>query len=263
MKMVVATKNNDIQRGFTLIEIIIVVSLMVVVYGVIAPQVSRITGSQAPSLMSRLGGDVRAAFDMAVLHNKNYRLVFDLGSNTYWLEELTSGKFFLKSPDSEPSIFDIALAEGNADEVFNDWFARFEEEAGESFTDPATDEEIPPTSPVLEAKMRLKDLEIPSWTKVANLEWNVRDLNPTLLFMGLQTENSPEYFSLESLGERNKVYINFFPNGYVEKAYLHIGYNDGNDKLDPEQKPYTVITLPSRGMANIEVGKLEFKLNEG
>ena len=237
---------------------------MVVVYGVIAPQVSRITGSQAASLLSRLGGDVRAAYDMAVLHNKNFRLVFDLGSHKYWLEELSSGKFYLKSPDAEPSQFDEALAEGNAEEVFDDWFASFEDQAGDSFKDPNSDDEIPPTSPVLEAKNRLKDLEIPSWQKVANLEWDVRDFNPSLLFMGIQTENTAEYHSLENLGEeRTKVYIHFFPSGYVERAFLHIGYNNGSDKLDNDQKPYTLITLPNRGVANLEVGKLEFKLNDG
>ncbi len=262
MKTVVTTTSKDKQTGFTLIEIIIVVSLMVVVYGVIAPQVSRITGSRAPSLLARLGGDVRAAYDMAVLHNKNFRLVFDLGSHTYWLEELNDSQFYLKSPDAEPSQFEEALAEGDADEAFEDWFATIEEQAGESFKDPANDDEIPPTSPVLEAKIKLKELELPNWQMVTNLEWDVRDFNPTLLFMGVQTENSADYHSLETLGEKRKVFIHFFPNGYVERAYLHIGYNDGSDKLDAEQKPYTLITVPNRGVANLEVGKLEYKLND-
>ena len=260
----ITTNNkNKSNAGFTLIEIVVVVALMVSVYAVIAPQVARMTGNNVNTVLGRLNGDVRAAYDMAVLHNKNYRLAFDFKDHKYWLEVLVQGKFLISDPDSEVSQFKEFGDQEQAEAAFEEWFSTYENLAGEEYKDPDSDEVIKPASPVLAAKSKLKDLELPKWEKVENLEWAVREIAPTLLWMGIQTENTSEYFSWETLGENKVVYINFFPSGYVERAFLHIGYDDGNGKPDNNEKPYTLITFPNQGISNLEVGALEFKLEEG
>ena len=72
--------------GFTLIEVILVIALMAIVFILVVPNFNIVPSSEASSKINGLAGDIRAAYDMAVLHRKPYRLVFEFKTADYWLE---------------------------------------------------------------------------------------------------------------------------------------------------------------------------------
>jgi prepilin-type N-terminal cleavage/methylation domain-containing protein len=81
-----ASKEINKKAGFTLIEIIMVVSVIGIAYFYAIPQFNIITGTETAEKLGKLSEDVRSAYDMAVLHGKPHRMVFMLATGEYWLE---------------------------------------------------------------------------------------------------------------------------------------------------------------------------------
>ena len=74
------------ESGFSLIEIILVIAVMGSVFAMIIPNLGVIGTSEAAGKLSTLSGDIRSAYDLAVLNKKPYRMVFQFHSGDYWLE---------------------------------------------------------------------------------------------------------------------------------------------------------------------------------
>lgn len=232
--------------GFTLIEIIIVIATIVFVYSVALPQFSLRTGSEIASKIGRLVSDIRNAYDLAVLSGKNYRLVINFISGDYWLEEADQKDIVLgdEKGDHDPT----DAEEKERIEVFDERFKEYEDLAGETFTDPATDEEIKPVSPVVQAKDKLRP---PKWTKVTAQEWSSRTIGPFLIFQDVQAEHHKEKQTADDQGKDARAFIYFFPSGYVEKSVIHIAYRVGDSGVDTDKPPYTISVDPSTGTSDV------------
>jgi general secretion pathway protein H len=89
-------------HGFTLIELVITISLMVMIMAMVVPSVSNITGINLKTSASRLAGAIRFTYDLAARKNSSFRVVFDLDENTYWVES-SSEKFLLDRQKTEVS----------------------------------------------------------------------------------------------------------------------------------------------------------------
>lgn len=82
------------QRGLTLIEIMVAMTIAVVLFAAVAMSVGAITGSKAKAATGELAGTIRYIYDTANLSGKTCRLVFDMPSSreddekavTYWAE---------------------------------------------------------------------------------------------------------------------------------------------------------------------------------
>jgi len=249
--------NNKSTRsaGFTLIEIIIVISIVAVAYAVAIPQFSLVTGTNVAEKLGMLSGDIRSAYDMAVLRGKPHRLVFVLATGQYWLEEADRQNVFMgdemiqHDPTEEEAKLQL--------EEFDERFKEYETLAGQESKDAETGEAIPPSSPVLVAKERLKPAK---WTRVENIEWKSRDLGPELIFKAFQAEHHEQPQTFDELGIKARAFLYFFPSGYAEKAYMHIGYAEGRMKIDEDKKGYTVRIKPYEGIAEVESGYEEVDL---
>ena len=239
------------QSGFTLIEIVIVLALMGFVYVVAMPNFSG-GSNEIGAKLGRLSYDVRAAYDMAVFSGKYYRLVFHLASGDYWLEETDSKLVKLGFDDRETD--PTENEEKDMAEAFEIEFAQYKELAGEPIIDPESDKPIKVESPVLAAYDKLK---LPVWKKVENTEWSRRSLVDALIIRTMQAEHHKRKISLEEDGEQVRAFIYFFPNGYVEKAFLHLYYRKGDMGFDEEKEPYTIETHAWEGIATIEDGLVE------
>lgn len=252
------TKKNI--AAFTLIELIIVIALIASAYTLLLPNFSSQTASEVLSRLDRLSGDVRSAFDLAVLNRKTYRMVFEIHSGLYWLEETDQEDFFLassKEGEGDPS---PKKAKEMQDE-FETQFEKYTQLAGEAAKDPDSDKEIPQKTPVLEAKSRLKQAV---WKKVESIEWGNRQLTPLLIIKDMQAEHHPAPVTYDGTGSDEAYgHIYFFPSGYVERAYLHIYYMTGS-QIDESKAPWTVVTHPYRGEATVESGleKVDFNVRE-
>lgn len=243
--------------GFSLIEVILVVALIAFVYTVALPQLNMRTGAEVAQKMNQLAGDIRSAFDLSVLTGKTYRMVFMFNSGDYWLEEADRVDVFLGSDklDRDPS----EAEEKDAQVAWETKVQEYTELAGTIVVDPKKEKEIPPTSPVVTAKDKLKP---PKWTRVENMEWSQRSLGPFMMVMDMQAEHHGEKQDFSRDGNEARGMIYFFPSGYVERAYLHVAFKKDELQVDDTQQPYTVITNPYEGTAEVIPGYQEVNVHE-
>jgi prepilin-type N-terminal cleavage/methylation domain-containing protein len=246
-----------LDRGFTLIEIIIVLALMATLYAVAMPQFGVITGTTVANNLGRLSGDIRNAFDRAVLTGKIHRMGFNLVSGEYYLEETESPRIYTSS---EKQGRDPTEEESESQqEEFKEKMKAYKDLAGDEISTPDGDEKIQPTSPIVEASERIAP---PEWRKVDSTEWGPRSIGPELIFMDIQAEHHASKQAAEELGEKGRAFIYFFPAGYVERSVIHIGYRKNEREVDETLSPYTLKTSPMVGIAAVESGYVELDVNE-
>jgi len=110
-------KGNNL--GFTLIEILIVLTIITMVLSIGIPAVQNVTYQRVNSSTRRFIGLIRTVRNDAVLLQTIYRLVLDLENKTYWVESQKSFKPIseIVEPDkkrknkSEPPPSDFSFAE--------------------------------------------------------------------------------------------------------------------------------------------------------
>lgn len=245
------------QSGFSLIEVLIVVALIAFVYGVALPQLNLRTGAEIATNVNRLAGDIRSAYDLAVLSGKTYRMVFMLGTGDYWLEQADHDAVFLGEDR-----LDRDLTQQEEQDLAQDVDSKFQEYtelAGRTIVDPEGDKEVAPESPILGARDRLSR---PKWTRVENMEWNSRSLGPNLGIKSMQAEHHGLKQELADQGREARTMIYFFPNGYVERAFIQIAYKKDDFEIDDSKEGYTLITEPFEGTATIKDGWHEIDVRE-
>lgn len=92
-------------RGFTLIELVVVVAVMAVITVAVVTGVGNVRGASVQSETGKIAVAVRYTYNLTVLSGKVHRLVFDLDAGSYWGEEQTSDdpckQFLLPGEDDE------------------------------------------------------------------------------------------------------------------------------------------------------------------
>lgn len=74
-------------RGFTLIEILLVLAIIAMVTSVGIPAVGRLTYQRVAGTTRRFVGTLRSVRNDAILLNKIYRLAIDFENQTWWVEK--------------------------------------------------------------------------------------------------------------------------------------------------------------------------------
>lgn len=90
------------QAGFTLLEILIVLSLIVMVLGVGVPAVSKLTYQKLNSTSRQFVGILKTIRNDAILLNGIYRLGIDFDKQTWWVE--SQNKFSLLKEEADPKL---------------------------------------------------------------------------------------------------------------------------------------------------------------
>lgn len=245
------------QAGFTIIEILLVIALMGVILLLAVPNFNIVPGTEAAQKVGNLLGDIRAAYDMAVLHRRPYRLVFEFKSGDYWLEEADREQFLLGDAklDRDPSPEELKEQE----EEFKEKFASYIELAGKDVEDSENETVIKPTSPVVAAQDQLKPVV---WKMVENAEWNRRTVGPYYVVRGAQMEHHKKVQTLEELENLAYAHLYFFPQGYVERAVIYLAPTDLDDRSKLDEQTYTITTEPYEGIAEAVSGYIEVDLTK-
>jgi hypothetical protein len=180
-----------------------------------------------------------------------------MAKGDYWLEEADQEHFYIGADkvDRDPT-----EAEEKDDQLFYEQKMReYSDLAGQAVIDSSKDKEIPPVSPVVEAKLKLRKAQ---WTPVSNSEWSKRSLGPQLLIKEMQSEHHGRLQNFSELGENARGMIYFFPNGYVQKAVLYVYYKKDDFVPDESKEPYTVVTFPFEGIAEVNSGRINVDVHE-
>ncbi len=83
-------KKRNSGRGFTLIELTVVLFIIAVVMGIVVPRLMDLTGVELRSEVMRLSSTIRYVYSRAVFSKTAYfRIKFDLKKNEYWVEKCT------------------------------------------------------------------------------------------------------------------------------------------------------------------------------
>ena len=246
---------RNLQGAFTFLELIFVIAIVALIYTFAAPNLSVFTGAEQSVKLGALAADIRNAYDLSVLSRRPYRMVIDFVSGRYQLQTTEARDF--KLGDEKMARDPTFEEEKVRQETFDEEFEAYEEIAGDEVQDIDNDRTIQPVSPVLQAKEKLRPVQ---WYPVASRQWKNKTIGPYLMVMDMWAEHHAEKQTYEALEEEARGYLYFFPQGYVEKAVIHLALRDG-DRIDTSEPPYTLTTNPYLGTADVESGYKEYDVH--
>lgn len=214
------------QRGFTLIEVIVVIAVVAIMMGItvsfISPSPFRLLQQEARHVIAV----VRFAYNEAATQNRVHRIVFDLNENSYWVEE-GGEDFVIGAEDGNASEAGVAVGDETEPEVVNE-----ETEAGSE----VEGEAVAPDTPTTGAS----DF-IPVDDSVAKKVVFHEDIQIKDIYVSHQ----------EGPIDEGHAYLYFFPTGLTEEAVIH--FSDLEEELN-----YSIIVNPITGRARVEPDYIEY-----
>jgi len=218
-----------IQSGFTLMELVVAMLLMVMLITVTVPFISSALGMKVRSSARQLAGTLRYVFDESVLQSSNYRVVFNLDRHTYQVE---------KCPGNSAILFRNADDRRLGEEQLADRIKRMEESARNGAL-----------------KSPLADSALQSCTTSSDPQLIPVQLEEPVTLLGVWTPQYPEVMRgnpdgpPEDPAEEMVAVVNFVKGGHAERAYIYL--SDGGDDV------YTLELEPLTGLVNLFDGELE------
>lgn len=201
--------------GFTLIELLATIVIMLVITVTVTIAISNIQRADLPAQAGKMAAAVRYLYNLAVINNQSYRLVIDIEAGEYWGEELPAESpcdvFLLESEGDQKQARKLQIQKDKKRK-------KGDGDGGETAAETAAFEQV-------------KDNLL---TK--------RHLDSKIEFRGAITAHHAD------VQEEGRVELNFFPSGYVEKAYIYMGTGD---------QTFTVETRSLLGTVRIHKEKLE------
>lgn len=82
----VSSSTDEFDQGFSLIELMVVIAIMGVIFGVALPSLSRFFGVSINTTTREMATTIRDTFNAAVVTGRTYRLVYDFEKKVYWAE---------------------------------------------------------------------------------------------------------------------------------------------------------------------------------
>jgi general secretion pathway protein H len=196
-------------RGFTLIEILIVVAVIGVVSLAAAPAVSSLTGANARSAAGEIAGASRYLFDTAALRHATCRMVLDLDGRTFGAE-------------CAPRL--VGVAKG----------------ADAAAADADDDEELERRFPDERDAERRRLLARSKFGAFTDRLLRRRELPGRTQIREVRVEGRREPIT------QGQAYVHFFPGGQAERAFIEVA--DGGTLYTVVVEPFTgrarVVTGP-------------------
>jgi prepilin-type N-terminal cleavage/methylation domain-containing protein len=214
------------ERGFTLFELIVAITIVGLILGVTVTQMDRILELDMKKTSNKLASTIRYLYNKSATEGLYIRLICDLNEQTYWVEATT-----------DPTKVSADMDSGDETEE--------EEEVGE-----AVEGEVPSGEGEAEVT-ETRDLKIkypkPSFGQVDSFLLKPTKLPDSVFFKDVFVEHYP------TAVEGGKAAIYFFPNGYVEHAIINLR-NEDDDYY------FSIETNPISGKVRIEN---EYRAMEG
>ena len=178
-------------RGFTLIEVLIVVAVIGVMAFAAAPAVNSLTGANARSAAGQIAGASRYLFDTAALRHQTCRLVVDMDRQEWWAECTEAGPGGRRS---QPVVGKDGAAEDDA-------------QLARSYSDEPDAE-------------KRKFLSRARFAEFKDRQVRKRELPGRATFAGVVTPRSRDPQS------KGTAYVYFFPQGQADAARIPVADGD-------------------------------------
>jgi prepilin-type N-terminal cleavage/methylation domain-containing protein len=204
------------QGGLTLIELVIVISLLALIVTIVLPSVANIIGMNLRTTAAEVAGAIRFTYDLAARKNVPFRLVFDLDEQAYWVES-ASEKYLL---DREKT----GVSDGRLDED-----AEREKERGRSrrFVDRS----------YIEGGEMWQPKGKPSFSSFAGPYTKKKPLPTDIFFQDVWVAHQDDRVTA------GQAYLYCFPTGMTERAVVHIG--------DDAEDTYTLVVEALTGVVKV------------
>ena len=212
-------------RGFTLLEIGVVLLLIGAMLAVAIPSVNALTGANMRRATGMLQGLMRDTYARAALSGNAHRIVFDIDTSTYWVEATKGGVVL-------PRNLQELTNEGGS--ILDKLDERIEDIDRQDMND--------------DDRAKVELLGGPQWTHVAAPgEHDSEELRPQKLPDGCgEDHNGCVRFkeiwvdSLKEPARGGQVAIVFFPGGYAQEAIVTVTDDaDGDNVITLEVVPLT------------------------
>jgi len=195
-------------RGFTLVELMIVVAVIAVLAAAVVPSVASLSGADARKGAGELAGSLRYLFDTAALRHATCRMVLDLDGRTFGAE-------------CAPRLVGVARGEKAA-------------------AAQADDEELESRFPDERDAERRRLLAASRFGGFSDRLLKKRELPGRTAIKEVRVEGRREPIT------EGKAYVHFFPGGQAERAFIEVA--DGSTLYTVVVEPFTgrarVVTGP-------------------
>jgi general secretion pathway protein H len=176
-------------RGFTLIELMVVLVIIAVVTAAVATGIGSLRGASTSTEANKLTVAVRYLYNLSVISGKTHRLVIDLDSRTYWGEEEAS---------NDPCEAFLLPGEGGEAKQKS---AKPKSGKGKDSAEPANQGNFKQAESALVRKY---------------------ELDRGTVLTDVMTSHQP------NPTEKGQAYVYFFPNGSTENALIHLADRGGD-----------------------------------
>jgi general secretion pathway protein H len=221
------------RRGFSLVEIMVVIAILGLMMGVAVYGLRSVAKSELRSSSAKLAGAIRYCFDRSVTTGSYFRLVVDLDGNKYWAERSDDRTYLNAGKEDSPGkgeAFDVAAEEKKRDE--DD--AKLQELATSVGGQMITLD--PPPKPKRAKFQTFKDTTLPQVK-----------LGRAKVFDVFTPRQREPYL-------KGRAYLYFFPDGHTERAIVRL--HDGDDF-------YSLVIHPLTGRVEVITGKVDIPRDFG
>ena len=218
------------QAGFTIIELIVTIAVIVVVTAALGFALSNLRRGQLWAMAGKMDSAIRYLYQLSSIHATPFRLVLDMDEQKWWAEALTLEGTPCRS---------FAVQDVRKEDQSNERSAR---RRGSFGGKKKTQEEDERGTCADEERDAGGKCPLQGFEAVAGQSTFGRDLLEKQPMPGGVTIDGVMTTHQQDVQRGGKAYIYFFPNGNVEKAYIYLSAND---------RTYTVETFPLLGKVRI------------
>jgi general secretion pathway protein H len=214
------------ERGLTLIEILVVLSLVAVVTGVAVMGSMQLPSARLRGSVTMMTSAIKVAFTRATATSKTIRLVMDLDRRRIWLEE-SSAPMLVQSKDKSPA--------AGADPVTEAERAALE------------DSEKLLKGPMI-LKPRFKPIDTFGFGDSEKAKGG-KPLGRGVSFGSVQTAHD------DAPRTEGRAYLYFWPGGLTERAAIQVHIGEGVDETT-----LTLAVAPLTGKVTVKEGAVDLQL---